>query len=112
CVNLLTGFADSPKFISDDKRIKLEDLSFALQHEKNKSTQLICFTEKITENDRFTDLNIHHKYYVKGKMAWEYDNESLITLCERCHQKEHEDNSIPVYDNEINRNILFNTKIC
>jgi hypothetical protein len=33
-------------------------------------------------------LNVHHKYYVSGKKPWEYDNVSLITLCEDCHECE------------------------
>lgn len=34
-------------------------------------------------------LNVHHLSYEKGKLAWEYPNEQLITLCEQCHAKEH-----------------------
>ena len=34
-------------------------------------------------------LNVHHLSYEKGKLAWEYPNEQLITLCEQCHSKEH-----------------------
>lgn len=32
-------------------------------------------------------LNVHHKRYVKGKKAWEYNNEDLITICETCHRE-------------------------
>lgn len=35
--------------------------------------------------DRDNTLTVHHKKYDNGKMAWEYDNELLITLCEDCH---------------------------
>lgn len=35
------------------------------------------------------NLNVHHRYYEEGKMAWDYPIESLITLCENCHQAEH-----------------------
>jgi 5-methylcytosine-specific restriction endonuclease McrA len=34
-------------------------------------------------------LNVHHKYYINGHMPWEYNNDSLITLCNECHQKRH-----------------------
>lgn len=34
-------------------------------------------------------LQIHHKYYNLNKKAWEYPNKALITLCETCHEKEH-----------------------
>lgn len=33
----------------------------------------------------FKTLNVHHKYYIKGHKAWEYDNDALITLCTECH---------------------------
>lgn len=35
--------------------------------------------------DRDNTLTVHHKKYDNGKMAWEYENELLITLCEDCH---------------------------
>lgn len=34
-------------------------------------------------------LNVHHLVYEDGRLAWEYPNEKLITLCEQCHAKEH-----------------------
>lgn len=34
-------------------------------------------------------LNVHHTYYETGRAPWEYENASLITLCEDCHEIEH-----------------------
>ncbi len=34
-------------------------------------------------------LNVHHAYYDKGKMPWEYPSRSLTTLCEECHKHRH-----------------------
>lgn len=34
-------------------------------------------------------LNVHHLVYEDGRLAWEYPNEKLITLCEQCHAMEH-----------------------
>jgi hypothetical protein len=31
-------------------------------------------------------LHVHHQYYIKGNMPWEYPDDSLITLCEFCHE--------------------------
>ncbi len=31
-------------------------------------------------------LNVHHAFYRKGAQPWEYENESLITVCQPCHQ--------------------------
>lgn len=35
-------------------------------------------------------LNVHHKHYESGKLAWEYPDEVLVTLCRDCHENEHE----------------------
>lgn len=45
----------------------------------------------------FTPLNIHHNYYILGKAPWDYDNNALVTLCSRCHQKRHKQTKIPLY---------------
>lgn len=34
-------------------------------------------------------LHVHHKRYVKGRMAWEYENDELAVLCNKCHLDEH-----------------------
>lgn len=36
------------------------------------------------------NLNVHHLYYVKGRMAWEYPDSALIVLCIDCHEIAHE----------------------
>ena len=35
--------------------------------------------------DTESEVHVHHTYYVFGKEVWEYDNETLITLCSSCH---------------------------
>lgn len=36
------------------------------------------------------NLQVHHKSYIwDGRMAWEYPDEYLITLCDECHAKIH-----------------------
>lgn len=35
-------------------------------------------------------LHVHHKRYVKGRMAWEYEDSELEALCEGCHAEQHE----------------------
>lgn len=34
-------------------------------------------------------LHVHHKRYVKGRMAWEYEDRELSVLCDQCHTDEH-----------------------
>lgn len=38
---------------------------------------------------RHIKLQVHHKEYFDGLMAWEYADEYLITLCRECHAKLH-----------------------
>lgn len=37
--------------------------------------------------DKFTQLQVHHKYYKKDCLPWEYPNDALITYCDLCHKK-------------------------
>jgi hypothetical protein len=46
-------------------------------------------------------LVVHHITYVSGLMAWEYDNDLLITICEGCHESVHYHIEKKMYDNEI-----------
>lgn len=34
-------------------------------------------------------LHVHHKRYIKGRMAWEYADHELAVLCKTCHENEH-----------------------
>ena len=43
-------------------------------------------------------LQVHHKKYFIGRWPWEYDDDDLISLCENCHQKVHEEETISYYD--------------
>lgn len=35
-------------------------------------------------------LSVHHKRYMIGNYAWEYEDDDLVTLCQSCHSKVHE----------------------
>jgi hypothetical protein len=37
-----------------------------------------------------TTLHAHHRFYISGRDPWDYDPESIITLCEKCHEDAHE----------------------
>lgn len=50
---------------------------------------------EIYQRDNFTclvcgnterQLQVHHGVYIKGLMAWEYDNKYLHTVCDPCHK--------------------------
>lgn len=70
-------------------------------------------TKNLDKSIKAKGLNIHHQYYVKGKFPWEYDDDALVTLCEDCHKKLHENNSTPVYRcNVIPSDIIEYAKLC
>jgi Zn finger protein HypA/HybF involved in hydrogenase expression len=35
-------------------------------------------------------LQVHHKQYIKGKNPWEYEDEQLQVLCNKCHGEMHQ----------------------
>lgn len=40
--------------------------------------------------DSKSTLHVHHKKYIKGKEPWSYDDNYLITLCDKCHWRKHD----------------------
>lgn len=60
--------------------------------------------------DIIKGLNIHHNYYIQGKMPWEYNDDVLVTLCETCHKKRHETQSIVMYDSKLRK--ISDLRIC
>lgn len=44
---------------------------------------------ELVYQDRYYQLHAHHKYYISSKLPWEYKIESLITLCQYCHEEIH-----------------------
>jgi len=44
------------------------------------------------------NLHIHHKYYQLEKLAWEYPDDALDTLCWFCHEMLHSKSEIDILD--------------
>jgi hypothetical protein len=40
--------------------------------------------------DDSSPLNVHHAYYTKGALPWEYPDSALKCLCGLCHEAAHE----------------------
>ena len=66
-----------------------------LQHPKWQEKRL-----RIMERDQFectncgssdTQLSVHHGYYERGRYLWNYPDETMKTLCRKCHPIEQED---------------------
>lgn len=49
------------------------------------------------ELDRNVYLHIHHKYYVMGRLPWEYNNDELTTLCNCCHWALHQNETVKIF---------------
>lgn len=62
------------------------------------STYKLVFFDKAIKDKEFYDLNVHHTYYKCGLKAWEYEADTLVTLCSTCHKNEHDKNDIPIYN--------------
>jgi DNA-directed RNA polymerase subunit M/transcription elongation factor TFIIS len=39
--------------------------------------------------DKESTLHVHHTFYEKERMMWEYERGHLITLCDKCHKVTH-----------------------
>jgi len=50
------------------------------------------FKCEVCENEDKT-LHVHHRFYLKNRNAWEYDNDVFQVLCEDCHSKIHAKNN-------------------
>lgn len=35
-------------------------------------------------------LHVHHRYYKRAVMIWDYDNKCYLTVCQGCHEYLHE----------------------
>lgn len=111
--NMIIAIAN---YVDSHEIFELEELKFATRWRKplhqfdRGHFEWICFKSNIMPYDIQMDLNVHHKYYIEGKMAWDYDPKALVTLCQECHQKEHELNPIFVYDQ--NGKILYTMENC
>jgi hypothetical protein len=78
--------------------------SYSIKHlEIKKELSIRYINENIKKEDSIKwfdikNLHVHHKYYQKGRLPWEYPNDALITLCWDCHENLHKNESIPFID--------------
>jgi hypothetical protein len=47
-----------------------------------------------------TILHVHHTFYIFGNLPWEYNYETLKTVCHNCHCEIRSSENIPVYSNK------------
>lgn len=67
---------------------------------------------EVMQRDNFTcqhcgcvdkTLHVHHKYYRDGNDPWDYPLNTFITLCDKCHNEEHDNKEIPYLMFELNK---------
>jgi 5-methylcytosine-specific restriction endonuclease McrA len=94
---------DSAKGEGDLKTRSLARI-MASQIEKGK-TVFKLFPMSMYEKYKLTtekfSLHVHHNYYIKNTLAWQYLDTALTTLCHICHKKFHEENDVYVYMNQL-----------
>lgn len=76
---------DQGKVLSYEEQIKSphwQKRRLQILQRDNFTCQICGSTEKT--------LHVHHLYYDKGRMIWDYEDKALVTLCENCHKEEHD----------------------
>lgn len=70
------------------------------ENDDDSKFEILCINNPLDSIDVFfcKDLHVHHKYYRKGLLPWQYPNEALITLCWHCHEELHENTEVKIYD--------------
>ena len=43
-------------------------------------------------------MHVHHRFYILGRLPWDYADEALVTLCDSCHYDLHEKKYVEVYE--------------
>ncbi len=57
-------------------------------------------------------LQVHHKYYVRKRLPWEYPDDALATMCKTCHQELHDNVHTPVYDEMDGKWVPSRIRVC
>ena len=50
---------------------------------------LIFYGNKCKECAATSSLQVHHRYYIRGRMPWNYAMHELEVLCAKCHAAHH-----------------------
>lgn len=59
------------------------------QWKRKRATILKRDEKKCCICGRKSGLEVHHLDYIQGKLAHEYDDDMLVSLCPRCHEEAH-----------------------
>lgn len=51
----------------------------------------------LTPTPKHRRMHVHHRLYIYNRLPWHYNDEQLITMCERCHFNWHQKHRVKVY---------------
>lgn len=106
--------------LSEYKSRRIDELLEFIKKDTSLINQLPSITQNLLEKDfsykpieeaHRIVLNVHHKYYIKNKLPWEYTEACLETVCVDCHLNIHSSEEIPVFTDET-LSEKVNTKKC
>lgn len=79
-----------------NKNKRSEEYSKLLKQKEWKQKRLEILTRDdftcqdcLRKDEGGKNLQVHHNYYIYGKLPWEYEGDAYTTLCRYCHMKEH-----------------------
>lgn len=92
----------SIKYDNNNKDLSYEDLLKCKEWREKRQKILNRDNNKCVYCGEVHNLQVHHKYYSKYSNGfrvypWNYPDDALITLCDRCHKKVHNKKKIKTY---------------
>lgn len=84
-------------------RFKYYDLYFEFDSKDSNRLVINLLTESVEGSIdviHIRGLHVHHKYYQKNKLPWDYPDNALVTLCWLCHKKLHAKEKIKILDEQ------------
>lgn len=92
----------SIKYNNNNKDLSYEDLLKCEEWRGKRQKILNRDNNKCVYCGEVHNLQVHHKYYSKYPNGfrvspWNYPDDALITLCDKCHKKVHDKKKIKTY---------------
>jgi hypothetical protein len=57
-------------------------------------------------------LQVHHEHYIVGRLPWEYPEVLLVTICDSCHDKLHDQHKVFFYQDVGGKFVRLNLVPC
>ena len=98
---------------SKTKKISYHDLLLTLEWRERRQ-QIIKRDDQRCNNCKNKELlEVHHYYYVRNWLPWQYPDDALVTFCAKCHENYHKQNVVKVYKRlDANKFVEVNATPC